>query len=57
MMKAATGNIPETKPAEQLFLDLPIQVDLNKDTGMQVIEPWASMYVDAIRDRRFGDAV
>lgn len=49
--------IPENKPAEQLFLDLPIQDVLNKNAGMLVIEPWASIYVDAIRDRRFVDAV
>lgn len=52
-----SANIPETKPVEQLFLDLPIQKVLNKNAGMQVVEPWASMYVDAIRDGRFGDAV
>ncbi|KAK4871381.1 hypothetical protein LT330_000618 [Penicillium expansum] len=49
--------IPENKPAEQLFLDLPIQDVLNKNAGMLVIEPWASIYVDAIRDGRFVDAV
>ncbi|KAF7118134.1 hypothetical protein CNMCM5793_007527 [Aspergillus hiratsukae] len=50
-------NISETKPVEQLFLDIPIQQVLNPSEGTKVIEPWTSMYVDAIRDARFGDAV
>jgi hypothetical protein len=52
-----TQNISETKPVEQLFLDLPIQQVLNPNPGTNFIEPWKSMYVDAIRDARFGDAV
>lgn len=51
------ANIPETKPVEQLFLDLPIQDVLSNTAGMPVVEPWASMYVDGIRDGRYGDAV
>ncbi|EAW15645.1 uncharacterized protein NFIA_049860 [Aspergillus fischeri NRRL 181] len=50
-------NILETKPAEQLFLDVPIQQVLYPSPGVNFIEPWVSMYVDAIRDARFGDAV
>ncbi|RHZ49510.1 uncharacterized protein CDV56_106561 [Aspergillus thermomutatus] len=50
-------NISETKPVEQLFLDLPIQQVLNPSPGTKFIEPWTSLYVDAIRDARFGDAV
>ncbi|KKK25384.1 hypothetical protein P175DRAFT_0497886 [Aspergillus ochraceoroseus IBT 24754] len=47
----------ETRPVEQLFLEFPIQLVLNPRPGTQFLEPWASMYVDAIRDTRFGDAV
>lgn len=42
---------------EQLFLDLPIPDVLNKDHWLPVVEPWARAYVDAINDRRFGDAI
>ncbi|KAJ5426968.1 hypothetical protein N7465_002038 [Penicillium sp. CMV-2018d] len=49
--------LPETEPVEQLFLDLPIQEVLNNDAGLQIKEPWSSLYVKAIRDGRFGDAV
>ncbi|KAF7184825.1 hypothetical protein CNMCM7691_006694 [Aspergillus felis] len=44
-------------PAEQLFLDLSIQHVLNPSPGTKFIEPWKGMYVDAIRDARFGDDV
>ncbi|RHZ64946.1 uncharacterized protein CDV56_108775 [Aspergillus thermomutatus] len=46
-----------TEPVEQLFLDLPLQDVINDTAGMPVTEPWASEYVDAIRDGRFGDAI
>lgn len=42
---------------EQLFLDLPIADVLDKDHWLPVVEPWASAYVNAISDRRFGDAI
>ncbi|KAL4871727.1 hypothetical protein BDV12DRAFT_183571 [Aspergillus spectabilis] len=47
-------NISPTKLVEQLFLDIPIQQVLH-DTNF--IEPWKTMYIDAIHDGRFGDAV
>ncbi|KAL2809741.1 hypothetical protein BJX63DRAFT_434908 [Aspergillus granulosus] len=47
-------NISTTEIVEQLFLDLPIQQVLH---DRAFVEPWKSMYVDAIRDGRFGDAV
>ncbi|KAL2808837.1 hypothetical protein BJX63DRAFT_407676 [Aspergillus granulosus] len=47
-------NFSPTTLVEQLFLDLPIQQVLHDTT---FVEPWKSMYVDAIRDGRFGDAV
>jgi hypothetical protein len=42
---------------EQLFLDLPIQHVLDNNEGMQGLEPWATLYVNAIGDKRFGDAI
>jgi hypothetical protein len=44
------------EPVEQLFLDLPVDQVLQRD-GVQVIEPWESLYVDAIHDTRYGDAI
>lgn len=46
-----------SSPPEQLFLDLPIQDVLNNTAGMDVVEPWASMYVNAIQANKFGEAV
>ncbi|KAJ5913563.1 hypothetical protein N7504_002446 [Penicillium tannophilum] len=42
---------------EQLFLDYPIQAVLNKSRRFKAVEPWASLYVNAIREERFGDAI
>ncbi|KAI2730449.1 hypothetical protein CBS147332_2301 [Penicillium roqueforti] len=51
-------SISETELVEQLFLDFTVQEVLQKDTrGFPIVEPWASEYVNAIRERRFGDAV
>ncbi|KAJ5246634.1 hypothetical protein N7468_001617 [Penicillium chermesinum] len=48
----------ETEVPEQLFLEFSIQDIIQRETnGLAVMEPWASAYVDAIRNRRFGDAV
>lgn len=47
----------ETIPIEQLFLEFPIHRILNNTAGVPLAEPWATNYVDAIRDCRFGDAV
>ncbi|KAJ5949990.1 hypothetical protein N7454_001574 [Penicillium verhagenii] len=51
------GDIPENRPVEQLFLDYSIQDVLEKRGGLQPAEPWASIYLDAIRNGRFGDAI
>ncbi|RAH66886.1 uncharacterized protein BO66DRAFT_163452 [Aspergillus aculeatinus CBS 121060] len=56
-MSAPTTTISEIKLVEQLFLDLPIQQVLHSRRGTEFTEPWTSMYVDAIRDARYGDAV
>ncbi|KAF5987563.1 hypothetical protein FBULB1_1952 [Fusarium bulbicola] len=47
----------ETKLLEQLFLDLTIDEVVNRLDGLTVNEPWASEYVAAIREKRFGDAI
>lgn len=52
-----SGDLSENKIVEQLFLDYSIRDILEKRRGLQPEEPWASMYVDAIRERRFGDAI
>ncbi|KAL2829882.1 hypothetical protein BJY01DRAFT_227662 [Aspergillus pseudoustus] len=46
-----------TAVIEQLFLDLPIAAVHNRTVGMDVIEPWASLYCSAISEARYGDAI
>lgn len=48
--------IPDSEVPEQLFLDLPVDQVLDRD-GSDLVEPWATMYVDAVREARFGDAI
>ncbi|KAL3482767.1 hypothetical protein BJX62DRAFT_221209 [Aspergillus germanicus] len=48
-------NISPTALVEQLFLDFSIQ-DVLTDTR-RFVEPWKTMYVDAIQDSRYGDAI
>ncbi|KAG4274808.1 hypothetical protein FPRO04_09171 [Fusarium proliferatum] len=45
----------ETSPVEQLFLDRSIHDVLTRK--WPAVEPWATMYVDAIREQRYGDVV
>ena len=47
----------ETAYIEPLFLDLTIQQVLTDTAGMPVAEPWASRYVEALRESRYGDAI
>ncbi|KAJ5734964.1 uncharacterized protein N7483_000089 [Penicillium malachiteum] len=42
---------------EQFFLDLTINDVLDNAADMGLVEPWASMYVSAIREKRYGDAI
>lgn len=42
---------------EQLFLDISIYSVVNSVDGIPTIEPWASQYVAALQERRFGDAI
>lgn len=52
----ATGT-KYTEPNEPLFLDIPIHRVLNETEGLGLIEPWASRYVAAIDEKRYGDAL
>lgn len=49
-------SVEHAGPVEQLFLDLPVNQVLQRD-GIHVFEPWASQYVNAIEDARYGDAI
>ncbi|KLO89444.1 uncharacterized protein LW93_1503 [Fusarium fujikuroi] len=53
----STANINETRPFEQLFLDISIGTVLDLNNSLQLVEPWASEYVSSIREARFGDAL
>ncbi|KAJ5734963.1 uncharacterized protein N7483_000088 [Penicillium malachiteum] len=48
---------PEIEMPEELFLDLTINDVLDNAADMGLVEPWASMYVSAIREKRYGDAI
>ncbi|OJK04726.1 hypothetical protein ASPACDRAFT_74297 [Aspergillus aculeatus ATCC 16872] len=47
---------PEDRLPEQLFLDYSIR-DIQEDRLGTANDPWAPVYLDAIRDGRYGDAV
>ncbi|KAM0332205.1 hypothetical protein ACHAQA_002480 [Verticillium albo-atrum] len=48
---------PPVYYVEPLFLDLTVEEVATKTSWIGVVEPWATMYVDAVNDRRYGDAV
>ncbi|OOQ81612.1 hypothetical protein PEBR_42245 [Penicillium brasilianum] len=51
-------NTSSASLVEQLFLDFSVQgVRQNEMNGFPIVEPWATEYVNAIRDGRYGDAV
>lgn len=50
------ANLSDASPPEQLFLDLPVDQVVQCD-GIQPVEPWGSLYINAIHDGRFGDAI
>lgn len=52
----ATAHVNYTTMPEQLFLDLPLQ-HVFDNSSLPVVEPWASKYVNAILERRYGDAI
>ncbi|KAH6990151.1 hypothetical protein EDB80DRAFT_729579 [Ilyonectria destructans] len=45
------------KAVEQLFLDIPLYNILYNTSTLPLVEPWASTYVDAIRNQNYGTAV
>ncbi|KAH7267781.1 uncharacterized protein BKA55DRAFT_712430 [Fusarium redolens] len=49
-------SIDESRAPEALFLDLSVQRVL-VGTGLCPVEPWATSYVNAVRDGRLGDAI
>ncbi|KAF4450014.1 hypothetical protein F53441_6798 [Fusarium austroafricanum] len=46
----------DMRAVEDIFLDISIHQVYNPIAGTYV-EPWKSMYVDSIRERRYGDAI
>ncbi|KAJ5650137.1 uncharacterized protein N7484_003860 [Penicillium longicatenatum] len=50
-------NLPENRPVEQLFLEYSIQDVHSRNKRFQIVEPWGSLCVNAIREERFGDAI
>jgi hypothetical protein len=51
-----SSNTASTLP-EQLFLNLRVQDVLENNTAMILVEPWATKYVESLRDKRYGDAI
>lgn len=47
----------DTELVEPLFLDTSVHDVTNHTEGMPSFEPWASQYVAAIHEKRFGDAI
>ncbi|KAF5556099.1 hypothetical protein FNAPI_5890 [Fusarium napiforme] len=43
-------------PVEELFLDISIHEVLTQ-TMVTFVEPWKTMYIDSIREQRYGDAI
>ncbi|KAF4334798.1 hypothetical protein FBEOM_11365 [Fusarium beomiforme] len=43
-------------PIEELFLDISI-LEVLTQTMVTFIEPWKTMYIDSIREKRYGDAI
>ncbi|KAK2923235.1 P-loop containing nucleoside triphosphate hydrolase [Fusarium oxysporum f. sp. vasinfectum] len=54
---AAAASASEVEAIEPLFLEFSIQEVLTNTSWIPVVEPWASQYVSAVRDGRYGDAV
>ncbi|KAJ4044345.1 hypothetical protein NW756_004678 [Fusarium oxysporum] len=49
-------NLDESRAPETLFLNISVQRVL-AGTGLDPVEPWATLYVKAVRDGRLGDAI
>ncbi|KAM0549560.1 hypothetical protein ACHAPJ_009376 [Fusarium lateritium] len=50
-------SLSDAQPVEILFLDIPVSDVVQRAEYMQLVEPWATLYVDAIHEERFGDAI
>lgn len=48
--------LSDAEPPEGLFLDISVHRVLH-DVGIPAVEPWATSYIDAVHDGRFGDAI
>ncbi|PWY93027.1 hypothetical protein BO94DRAFT_487511 [Aspergillus sclerotioniger CBS 115572] len=49
---------PPSQIVEGIFLEFSIEEILTRNTqGFPVVEPWATDYVNAVRDKRYGDAI
>ncbi|KAG4283274.1 hypothetical protein FPRO06_09947 [Fusarium proliferatum] len=44
------------RPVEELFLDISIHEVLTQ-TMVTFVEPWKTIYIDSIREQRYGDAI
>jgi hypothetical protein len=44
------------RPIEELFLDISIHEVLTQ-TMVAFVEPWKTMYINSIREQRYGDAI
>lgn len=49
-------NLSDAQAPEALFLGISVQQVLH-GKGVDAVEPWATLYVDAVHDGRFGDAI
>ncbi|CAF3655355.1 unnamed protein product [Fusarium graminearum] len=49
-------SLNDAEPPETLFLDMSVH-DVLHDPGIPAVEPWATMFIDAVHDQRFGDAI
>ncbi|KAJ4256814.1 hypothetical protein NW762_008910 [Fusarium torreyae] len=56
-MTNASISLSDARPVEILFLDIPVSDVVQRADYIQVFEPWATQYVDAIHEGRFGDAI
>ncbi|RSL74960.1 hypothetical protein CEP52_017886, partial [Fusarium oligoseptatum] len=57
MQRDSAASTGESEAIEPLFLEFSIQEVLTNNSWIPVVEPWASQYVSAVRDGRYGDAV
>ncbi|KAL4861025.1 hypothetical protein BDV12DRAFT_191352 [Aspergillus spectabilis] len=56
-LRSSGSNNSTSSLPEQLFLDICVQDVLDNTVGMSLAEPWATNYVESLRDGRYGDAI